>query len=263
MTRERQPLTQQDANKPGAPSSNPIMQTRDPDRPTHVSRKKSTFGKTQRIYTLCLLAFLLFILIGLSGYWLKSQLGINFFGDISISRHFPFNFLAPHKVICNPQPGILLHDSFDNYSFFDNWNKLWMREEGKVTKEYNSRGINDSRCLLIKSSSSGSWSLSHKKYIQVKKGDTFTFTVSVELYGENVSAYAGVAAFNKRKKAISWNYISEATERATEWVTLDKSFTIPEGIAFIQFRLSGIGAGEYRFDDVRFLKKKPLPNNNL
>lgn len=215
-----------------------------------INKKKILNAKPSTL----LITASLIILLGLSGYWLKSQLGINFSNRISLSRHFPFNALAPHTVIYNPRPGILLQDSFDSFSLFGNWKYLWMREEGNVTKEYDSQGIDNTRCLLIKNNSPGSWSFSHKKYVQVKEGDTFTFTVLVRLQGENVSAYAGVAAFDKRKNAISWNYFTEKTERTAEWVLLKKTFTIPGDISYIQFRLSGSGAGTYRFDDVRFVK---------
>ena len=130
-----------------------------------------------------------------------------------------------------------------------------MREKGKVIKEHDSYGLNNSRCLVIKSSSTKSWSCSHRKYVRVKNGDVFGFKVSVKLQGDKLKAYAGVAAFDETKHAISWNYISEKIDRDAEWVTVEKTFTIPEGITYIRFRLAGTGVGEFRFDDIYFLKK--------
>jgi hypothetical protein len=234
--------------------TNPIMQTRDPDRPTHVSHAQSASRKTRRFHTFYLPATLLFILAVLSGYWLKSQLRIEFFEGDTLSRYFPFNYLAPHRVIKPPRSGILLHDSFDSFPLFGNWSPLWMKEQGKVTKTYDAQGIDNSRCLLIDSSSAESWSCSHKNYIQSAPGDTFSFTASVQLHGDKLSAYASVAAFDEKKKAVSWNFISEKIEKTGEWVTVEKSFTIPEGISFLMFKISGAGVGEYRFDNITFSK---------
>lgn len=228
------------------------MQPRDPAHHSHLSRTKPTFGKTRRLYTLYLPTLFLFAL--LSGYWLKSQLGIDFFAGDTLSKYFPFSTLVPNRVIANPRSGILFHDSFDSFSLFGNWNDLWMRENGRVTRTYDPQGVGYSRCLLVKSSSTESWSSTHKKYIQVQQGDTFKFTVSVQLQGEKLSAYAEVSVFDEKKNVLFWNYISEKNDLTGEWVTMESSFTIPEGISYIMFKISGAGVGEYRFDDITFSK---------
>jgi hypothetical protein len=129
-----------------------------------------------------------------------------------------------------------------------------MKEQGKVTKTYEAKGIENTRCLLITSSSAESWTLSHKNYIQSAPGDAFSFTLSVYLLGDKLSAYAEVAAFDEKKKLIPWNFISEQIEMTGEWVAVERSFTIPEGISFLMFKIAGAGVGEYRFDNITFSK---------
>ena len=203
---------------------------------------------------LYILACALLILVSLSGYWLKTRIGIDFFEGSTLSKYFPFNYLVPNNVLDDPPPGIILDDSFDSFSLFGNWTDLWMREQGKVAKGYDQKGRNNSRCLVIKSSSTKSWSSSYKKYVRVKKGDVFSFKVSAKLQGDTIAGYAGIATFDEKKQAISWNYISGKIDRTDEWVTVEKTFTIPEGITYIRFKLSGTGSGETRFDDIVFEK---------
>ena len=203
-----------------------------------------------------ILALAVFLAIILPAYWLKSQMGISFFENYSLSKYFPFNYLVPNNIIDDPPIGIILHDSFDSFSLFGNWGNLWMREKGRVTKEYDRKGLNNSRCLVIKSKSTKSWSCSYRKYIRVKEGDAFSFKVSTNMQGQTPTAYAGISTFDEKKEVISWNYVSEKTERTGGWVTLEKTFTIPADISFIRFKLSGTGAGEYRFDNIS-LKKQP------
>ncbi len=203
---------------------------------------------------LCGLVVITLIVLALSGYWLKSRIGINFFGKYSLSKYFPFNYLAPNKIIADQVPGIILDDSFDSYTIFGNWSSLWMREKGTVTKNIGPNGRKNSRSLIITSSSTKSWSCSHKNFLQVKKGDVFSFKAAVRLHGENLTARVGVAAFDKNMSVISYNYAKEKTSIINDWILLDKTFTILDNISFVRFRLSGTGIGVFRFDDVYFKK---------
>ena len=79
-------------------------------------------------------AILALVVIFLSDYWLKCQMGIGFFPSVSLSGYFPFKYLQRNKVISSPGPGTLLQDSFDSFRLFDNWTDLWMREPETVEK---------------------------------------------------------------------------------------------------------------------------------
>jgi hypothetical protein len=128
-----------------------------------------------------------------------------------------------------------------------------MREEGKVTQSYDSNGINNSRCLLVKSNSTKSWSYSHIKYVEVLKGDVFSIEGFAKTQGDKISAYAGIAAFDKHKKPIKWNYISKKVNITKKWIKVKSRFVVPNGINYIRFRLSGIG--DFKFDNICFRKE--------
>lgn len=199
-----------------------------------------------------LLYVLLFVVVTLSAYWLKSNMGIDFFEKYTLSEIFPFNYLVPNKVIGNQSPGILLDDSFDSFSLFGNWTSLWMREKGKVTKEIVDTVRDNSHCLVIKSRSSESWSLSHKNIIKVKQGEVFTFQVAVKLNGDNVLAQIGLALFDKDISVVSSNRATNSTIVNDRWILLKNKFTIPDEIFYIRLKISGTGEGEFQFDDVYF-----------
>jgi hypothetical protein len=202
-----------------------------------------------------LLALFIMVAILLSLYWFKCRIGINLFDLFSLSDSVPFCYFKKNEIIAIPEPGMLLNLSFDSYNFIEKWYVLWMREKGKVTITYDSKGINNSRCLLITSKSCKSWSCSHNKLIEVQKGDVFGFEGFVSLKGKNLSAYIGVSSFDEDKKVIQWSYLGETTSATVIWVKLAKHFTIPEGISYIDFKLSGAGTGEFRFDNILFWKE--------
>jgi len=183
-------------------------------------------------------------------------MGIDFFDSFSIGSHFPFKYLR-NDVIVEPKPGILFEENFDKKRIFTTWSGFWMQEAGTVTKELSLDGINGSRCLLIKNTGKGRWAYYHNKRVQVKKGDIFYFKGDVNITGENLFAYICVAAFDKNKKAISWNLFKETVNRTGSWITLEKKFNISDDvIKYITLRLVGRGNGEFRFDNITFCKIK-------
>jgi hypothetical protein len=202
-----------------------------------------------------LIAILILSVVILFGYWIKCQTSANLSESVSLSNFIPFKYLLRNDVISVPEPGIILYDSFEKIPIISNWSKLWMREEGKVTRCYDSNGINNSRCLLVKNNSTKSWAYSHNKYVEVLKGDVFSFEGFAKIQGDKISAYAGIAAFDKHKKPIKWNYISEKVEETNKWIKIKKKFIIPDNIKYIRFRLSGVGIGGFKFDDICFRKE--------
>ena len=227
----------------GLPSVTPIQKN------VSMNIKFSCFKKRH------LIIFLISILFVLA-YWVKIQIGINFFDSFSIGSHFPFKYLI-NEVITSPKPGILLKDNFDEVRIIKIWSNLWMREDGTVTRELSSDGFNGSKCLLIKNTGNGSWVYSHRKRIEVKKGDIFQFEGDVNIQGDDLSAYLSVAAFDKNKNSINWNLFKKKVKRNGVWVRVEKQFNISDDdIKYITFRLVGIGNGFYRFDNIIFRKIK-------
>lgn len=130
-----------------------------------------------------------------------------------------------------------------------------MREKGTVKNEISPDGFKVSKCLLIKNISTGSWAYPHRKIVKVKKGDIFYMEGLIKLTGEKLSAYLCVEAFDKNNNVIDWNLIRHGTDSSGEWIKIEKQFVIHNDfIRYIKFRLTGVGKGEYRFDNIIFRK---------
>ncbi len=204
------------------------------------------------IYPLSLVALILSFFFG---YWFKCQAGINISKSISISNLTPFKYLRRNNIIHSPRVGTILYDTFERRPFISNWSKLWMRDKGKVTLGYDPNGINNSRCLLIKSNSTKNWSYSHSKLIEVQEGDIFSFELFAKIEGDNISAHAGIDTFDKYKAPIKLNSFTERIDKAEMWIKIKNRFTIPCNTKYIRFRSSGMGIGDFRFDNIFFRKE--------
>jgi len=209
-----------------------------------------TFNKKKK-----LLVFVTILLTVLLGYSVKTLFGINLFNSVSLSSHFPFKFLISSSIITSPKPGILLYDDFEKWRLIKIWSNLWMQKKGKVTKEVSTKGIGNSKCLLIINRSNKSWSYSNRQFIEVRKGDNFSFDGFVKIDGEKAVASIGVSAYDENMKAINWNYIRRKTNKLGMWVKIEKSFSLSEKIKYIRFKLSGFGAAKFYFDNI-YLRKQ-------
>ncbi|MFH0926576.1 MAG: hypothetical protein V1872_13260 [bacterium] len=87
---------------------------------------------------------------------------------------------------------------------------------------------------------------------------SFTFEGSVKTQG-NLKVNLSVISYNEKKEIINLTYAKEGVKDSTSWVRVNKRFTIPEGVKYIRFRLTGDGIGKAWFDDI-VLKKEEQPN---
>lgn len=219
-----------------------------------VNFRKETKGLMRRI----LLGVIFTLFIGFFVYWFKCQQEIDLVKSLHLGNYLPVQVLQKNtnNVVFAEQQQDLLHDSFDSWKSADNWGKLWMRDEGKVTLGYDSVGVNDSRCLLITSKSNSDWSYQHNSLIEVKKREIFSFEGLVKFQGKNANAILGVIVFGPDKQVLKWYYADERIVGTTEWQKISRRFMIPEGVKYIRFRLSGSGVGKAWFDDVQFNKEE-------
>jgi len=214
-------------------------------------------NRTYRMLRFSFLILMVIILSMLSLYWLKNQIGINFFETISLSKYFPLKYLGRSKVISVDQHGILLSEKFNGIQLFNKWHGIYLEEDGKITKSISSSGINDSRCLLIINRQVKKWSISHNHFVAVNFGDQFTYGAKVEISGRNPNANICVDSFDEKMKIMTWGYSKAKSEELNKWVHLVKTYSITDkDIKYIRFRINGVGQGEYRFDDIIF-KRKP------
>jgi hypothetical protein len=210
------------------------------------------------IITLVLLAGVFFF-----GYWLKCQNDLDLVKSFHLGNYLPVQVLQKNNnsIIYASESEYLLDDSFESQRSLDNWTKLWMREERKVKQGYDSFGINNSYCLLIKSSSEKDWSYQHSKLVQVDKGDVFSFEGFVKSQGENINANLSVVLYDKNKNVVQWHYAKEEAKKNNDWTKLARRFMVPSGIQYIRFRFTGAGIGNVWFDNIKFRKEKDVSFN--
>jgi len=203
--------------------------------------------------TLIVICIIVFSLI--SAYWIKILIGINIFESYSFSKYIPFKYQMVDSTLRPESGDIIINESFNTTPILkrNRW-YLWMREKGKVVRDYDTNGFRNSKCLLIKSNSDKSWSYSSPKFIQVKKGDVFSYKGFSNLQGENVHATFCLVSYNKDKNVIKWDYEKTNISQTNEISKIEKRFTVTDGISFIKFRITGGGAGKFRFDDIEFRK---------
>ena len=179
---------------------------------------------------------------------------MNIFESFGLSSYFPFKYII-NDVIDSSQPGVLFEENFDDKKLFKTFTALWMGKKGTVEKEFSSDGFDGSRCLLIKNTGIGGWTLAHKYKIKVKKGDSFYMAALVKLRGDELTSYLSVAAYDINHEVINWNITRVKTDTTGEWIKIEKNFEISDdAVSYIKFKLGGKGRGEYWFDNVLFAK---------
>jgi len=191
----------------------------------------------------------------LGAYWVKCQLGVNLIREFSWEEHFTvLNFFQKSRYVSRPGSGVLLSSSFDGWWPYQPWIDLWSREEGRVKEALIRDPVRGSRCLQIQSSSAQDWSIQHSVAFGVDPGDAFIFEGYARTTGEAV-AQMSVVTYDAQRKPLRWFFALENV-RSPDWARVSRRFTIPQGVKYIRFRLTGAGDGEAYFDDIRFVKEK-------
>jgi len=196
--------------------------------------------------------YILIIIVGLLFiYWLKNQYGINFFENNSLSHLIPLKVLQKNRVINRPLPDTLLLDNFDSRLSFNNWLGLWTMQEGNPVQTSGFNEKNQSRCLVIHADNIF-FGLSHDKFVEVKKHDSFRYSVKVKIENIGDAAVVCIDAFDQNKNVMKWSYRYRTIKKYHHWVNITEDITITDNISYIRLRLSGYGRGQFKFDDIIF-----------
>lgn len=182
--------------------------------------------------------------------------------SFSLGDYLPIEYLQKKtcRIVKKPEPGNLLNDDFAwSWRSSRAWSELWAREDKTVSKRYSGEGKNNSQCLLIESHSTQDWAYPHNKLIEARTGEVFGFHGKVKTTGKEVTANLSLVLFDANRGIIRWHYGKASVDHEGEWVELSSAFTIPEGVHYIQFRLTGWGKGQTRVDDVVFYKDRKTP----
>lgn len=182
-------------------------------------------------------------------------MGIDFFESFSLSKYVPFKFLQRNEVITLDKYGVVLEDNFNTNHLFNKWLKLYLKDQGDIRIGYDSNGINNSRCLLIKSNCNKNWDYSYNKIVEVEKGCVFKYDALIRINGVKITAFVGIDTFNENKHVIQWYRFKDQIAETNKWIAIERKITVDENIKYIRFRLSGNGIGEFRFDNISLTKE--------
>lgn len=61
--------------------------------------------------------------------------------------------------------------------------------------------------------------------------------------------------YDDQRRLVKWNFALEKV-RSPDWIKMSRRFTVPAGVKYIRFHLTGTGIGEAYFDDIKFVKEK-------
>jgi len=206
--------------------------------------------------------FVLFIFCSLFVYFIKCQLDICLIQDFPLDKYPPLSLLQnrnPHHIVFAPRINVdLLPNRFIFLSNADLWENLWVEEGGMVTLSDDLKGNNNGSSLLITSRSSNNWSLSHKKMFQVNPGEIYGFSGSIKILGKGTVGAMSVVLYDVNMNIKQWDYAVEYVTGADNWQKVNREFTVPVGVKYIRFRLSGTGIGKIWYNEIQF-KKISLP----
>ena len=191
-------------------------------------------------------------LLGVFLYWGKCQLGVDLIKGFAWEDHFTLlNSLQKQQYTTKPHSGVLLSSSFDELFPYRPWGNLWAREKLLVLHDVVPGGLKGSRCLRVESTSAFDWAMYQSHTYEVVPGERFKF----EGYGRSDGMAAGMSVlfYDAGHTVINWGFARQKIE-GTGWARYEREFTVPTGVAYVRFQLTGKGAGETYFDEVRFEK---------
>ena len=202
--------------------------------------------------------FKIILLVGavLGLYWIKCQLGINIFHDLSFSRTFHLSaFERKTDPLIEPVKGVdIINDNFDLGYF--KWNGLWSRDKDRVRRYIVWRDFQKLFCMAVKSSSDQDWAVVYNGLAAVWPGDLLCIRAGMLVSGE-ADAGLSVVLYDQNKKVIKWSYGAAKQEISDRgrWGTVMSVFEVPDGVSFVKLRFCGRGKGDAYIDDVRFFQE--------
>ena len=190
-------------------------------------------------------------------YFVKCQLGIRLVRDSFLDNIPPFNFLQdrnPKHIVYSPKNNVdLLPNEFYFLQGSEIWYPLWMKEVGMTTLSYDDPRVHTTGMVITSRSTEG-WGIQHKKMIQVRPGDVFDFSAFVKTSAKGIAGSISVITYDDGIKQLQWGYAMKSVTGNQNWQFVKGELTVPEGVKYLRFQLSGSGIGQTWFNDLKFNK---------
>ncbi|MEI6437353.1 MAG: hypothetical protein WCO69_01230 [Candidatus Omnitrophota bacterium] len=196
---------------------------------------------------------------GLLFYTVKCQLGIDLIPDFRWEEHFTvLNAFQKYSMTLHPKPGeVLLRASFDEALPSMPWGGVYGADRKQLKDHFVPGGIGGTKALLVEDVAAESWVKEFHHWVAVRPGEVFGFRGSTRIPGA-ARATLSVSLYDAGRTVIDHGYgsVSSGPDKTSQWQKLENRVTVPEGVAFIRFRLSGQGPGAVYFDDVSFWREQ-------
>ena len=190
-------------------------------------------------------------------YFVKCQLDICLVRNSFLDRIPPFNLLQnrnPNHIVYDTKPNVdLLPNDYPFLQGAQIFNPLWMQQAGEVTINYNDQNDHTSGIVITNNGVSG-WAMGHKKLIQVRAGDVFSFSAWVKTSGKGVEGSISLITYDRDLKQLQWGYAKKSVASDQNWQYFKQEFKLPLDVKYIRFQLTGYGQGQTWFNDLKFNK---------
>lgn len=184
-------------------------------------------------------------------YWLKNASGINLFGDLSLSAHFPFSLLKLEPSVHHERGSVTIDEDFQSLLPIPiKWWKLHTPAPDSIRTSYVKACPDSSRCLMVTSLSDQRWHITHRYRIAVRKNDRFYLQGMLWSKSNGGDAAVQVSGFDAQGQIIERNMWHIESSIQGEFEKIKGVFTVAPGVTSIRLRLAGKGQGEFKFDNI-------------
>jgi hypothetical protein len=206
------------------------------------------------------------LILFLFTYRLKTQRGVDLFESFSLSQYL--SFTSSHEsektdpiIRYIPLDGIIVNENFEDGLKPGGWDSIWARETGTVIRRLIQDEEEDSMHIFIKNLGQEDWTIEHDKLIAVSHDEEYHFQGRIKTTGQ-AAAGLGVALYDKDRQIMDWMHAARMVQYQSEWTEVSNTFTIPEGAAYMRFRLTGSGKGEVFTDDLLLKRTEPADDKS-
>lgn len=191
-------------------------------------------------------------------YGIKSYLPFQISEKYSIHQYFPFKYIYRRNVIHAPARGQILTEDFSTPRFLSRWYHIWSAVPDSVVLETSEAGYKVGNCLVVLNKTAFAWTLSSGASIRVAPGQMLRFSMMVHKEGEGQEIGLRVDGLTTEEQLGFPKFvIQDATIQAGAWVLFSHSFTIPEGVYYIELKIRGTGKGRFKLDNIELEAMSP------
>lgn len=137
------------------------------------------------------------------------------------------------------------------------WQSLWCREDGKGTATLvTNPSYGSTHALKVEYQGDRDWSIGQERQIPVKPGDIYSFSawIKTENFRGAGQGQISLVTRDAQGQVLDWMAGMRNTTSIHDWQELKGKYLVQEGVATIQFRITGEAPGVTYWDGVELKK---------